>query len=63
MKYSQLVPFVTLLGLAFGPVQPDQAIDFSEDCCGEGKLSAGVSVFGLKVRRRDVPCLRFAYID
>lgn len=55
MKYSHLVPLITLLLSNFGEIQPDCYTDFQEDCAGEGALSAGVSHFGFRAQRRDVP--------
>ena len=53
MKYSSLVPLLTVLLASYGPCE--QPSDFEEDCAGEGLLTAGVRAFDLRAHRRDVP--------
>ena len=65
MKYSRLSALLVTLLASYGEVSPEDSSDFQEDCCGEGLLSAGVRLYGLKAGRRDVPwrvamlCMRF----
>lgn len=54
MKYSHLVPILTCLIASFGEVSEQEATQFQEEFCGEGQLTAGVRLFGLKADRRDV---------
>ena len=54
MKFSQLVPLLVLLERALPPSDGCFALDFSEDCCGQGNLASGVSTWNLNVTRRDV---------
>lgn len=58
MKYSHLVPILTCLIASFGEVSEQEATQFQEEFCGEGQLTAGVRLFGLKADRRDVVCLQ-----
>ena len=58
MRYSQLAAFVTVLLANFGELDPMEATQFQEDCCGEGQLTAGVRLFGLKAGRRDASRLQ-----
>ena len=58
MRYSQLAAFLTLLLANFGELDPCDATQFQEDCCGEGQLTAGVRLFGHKAGRRDASRLK-----
>ena len=58
MRYSHLVPVLVCLLATFGEVPKDEATQFQEEFCGEGALTAGVRLFGLKAGRRDVSCLQ-----
>ena len=54
MKYSQLVPFLTILLSGFGEVG-DSRTHLQEDCAGAGVLSCAASHFDLRATKRDVP--------
>lgn len=52
MKFTVLAALLIALHKAFGP--PENETHFQEDCAGQGMLTAGVRMHGLKAQRRDV---------
>ena len=58
MRYSRLIPLLTVLLASYGEISQADITDFQEDCAGAGNLTCAARLFCLRAFRRDASRLR-----